>query len=207
MNLGESIYKNRIKKNWSQTDLADELDVSRQSVSKWENNTAVPDLDKLIKMSLLFEVTLDALVFGELPSNSEQLPVLNRDQPSDVPMIRSALFPTKTFIGVIMFIFGMVFFLLSVFWGDHLAFGEEFGELLSATIVLFSVSLIATYDFKVMAVCSVVYFSYSIVCFGILNITSLYSHLFTFIMSIVILVWFLVCGLKANSENKGESQQ
>lgn len=201
MNLGESIYKNRAKKNWSQTDLAEELDVSRQSVSKWENNTATPDLDKLIKMSSLFEVSLDALVFGEVPPSEDETP-----KPADAPT-RSTQFPTKTFIGVIMFIFGMVFFLLSVFWGDHLALGEEFGELLSATIVLFSVSLIATHDFKVMAICSVVYFLYSIVCFGILNITSLYSHLFTFVMSIVILVWFLACGLKANPENKGESQQ
>ena len=201
MNLGESIYKNRIKKNWSQTDLAEELDVSRQSVSKWENNTAIPDLDKLIKMSSLFEVSLDALVFSEVPPTENEAP-----QPAATSS-RTAQFPTKTFIGVIMFIFGMVFFLLSVFWGDHLAFGEEFGELLSATIVLFSISLIATHDFKVMAICSVVYFFYSIVCFGILNITSLYSHLFTFIMSIVILVWFLACGLKANPENKGESQQ
>ena len=197
MNLGESIYKNRIKKNWSQTDLAEELDVSRQSVSKWENNTAIPDLDKLIKMSSLFEVSLDALVFSEVPPTENEAP-----QPAATSS-RTAQFPTKTFIGVIMFIFGMVFFLLSVFWGDHLAFGEEFGELLSATIVLFSISLIATHDFKVMAI----YFFYSIVCFGILNITSLYSHLFTFIMSIVILVWFLACGLKANPENKGESQQ
>lgn len=206
MNLGESIYNNRTKNNWSQTDLAEELDVSRQSVSKWENNTATPDLDKLIKMASLFKVSLDALVFGE-GATAEEQPAYEQTVQAIASPTRPTQFPTKTFIGVIMFIFGMVFFLLSVFWGDHLAFGEEFGELLSATIVLFSVSLIATHDFKVMAVCSVVYFLYSVVCFGILNITSMYSHLFTFIMSIVILVWFLACGLKANPENKGESQQ
>lgn len=62
MNLGETIYRLRTKQNMSQGDLADVLDVSRQSVSKWENNSATPDLDKLIKMSDLFQVSLDELV-------------------------------------------------------------------------------------------------------------------------------------------------
>ena len=205
MNLGESIYKHRTGKNWSQTDLADELDVSRQSVSKWENNTAIPDLDKLIKMSSLFEVSLDELVFGEVPTQQVEVPQVTA-APAPVAPIRHVPFPTKVFIGVILFIFGMVFFLLSMFWGNHLAFGEEFGELFSATIVLFSVSLIATYDFRVLAICSVIYFLYSVVCHGILDITSIYSHLFSIIRSGVILVWFLVCGLHANSENKGAEQ-
>ena len=65
MSLGENIFKQRTNQNWSQTDLANELNVSRQSVSKWENNTAVPDLDKLIKMKQIFEVSIDELVFGE----------------------------------------------------------------------------------------------------------------------------------------------
>lgn len=54
MNLGEKIYELRMKKNLSQGDVADALDVSRQSVSKWENNSAVPDLDKIIKLAELF---------------------------------------------------------------------------------------------------------------------------------------------------------
>jgi len=62
MNLGENIYKYRTQRNMSQGDLADALDVSRQSVSKWENNNAVPELDKLVKMAELFGVSLDELV-------------------------------------------------------------------------------------------------------------------------------------------------
>lgn len=65
MNLGEKIYALRTKKNLSQGDLADKLDVSRQSVSKWENNTAVPDLDKLIKICDVFEISLDELTGRE----------------------------------------------------------------------------------------------------------------------------------------------
>lgn len=65
MNLGENIYQLRTQKNMSQGDLADALEVSRQSVSKWENNSAVPELEKLIKMAELFEVSLDTLVTGQ----------------------------------------------------------------------------------------------------------------------------------------------
>lgn len=65
MNLGEKIYELRMKMNLSQGDLAEKLDVSRQSVSKWENNTAVPDLDKLIKICDVFEISLDELTGRE----------------------------------------------------------------------------------------------------------------------------------------------
>lgn len=61
-NLGEKIYELRTKNNMSQGDLAEMLQVSRQSVSKWENNTSVPDLDKLVKMSEIFGISLDELV-------------------------------------------------------------------------------------------------------------------------------------------------
>ena len=62
MQLHENIYRLRTARNMSQGDLADALEVSRQSVSKWETGAAVPELDKLIKMSQLFDVTLDQLV-------------------------------------------------------------------------------------------------------------------------------------------------
>lgn len=65
MNLGEKIYELRNKNNLSQGDLADALQVSRQSISKWENNMAVPDLDKLIKLCDVFEISLDELTGRE----------------------------------------------------------------------------------------------------------------------------------------------
>lgn len=65
MNLGERIYELRSKAGLSQGELADSLGVSRQAVSKWENNSAVPELDKLLNMSELFCVSLDGLVKGD----------------------------------------------------------------------------------------------------------------------------------------------
>ena len=65
MTLGENICRLRTEKGMSQGDLADLLEVSRQSVSKWETGSSVPELDKLVKLSGLFGVGLDELVKGE----------------------------------------------------------------------------------------------------------------------------------------------
>lgn len=65
MTLGENIARLRAARGMSQGALAEALEVSRQSVSKWETDASVPELDKLIRLSKLFEVTLDELVTGE----------------------------------------------------------------------------------------------------------------------------------------------
>ena len=79
MNLGERIYHYRTGKNMSQGDLADALEVSRQSVSKWENNTAVPELDKIVKMATLFGVSLDTFVTGAESERKEPEPAPSRE--------------------------------------------------------------------------------------------------------------------------------
>ncbi len=73
MTLGNRIQQLRKEHNMSQGDLADALDISRQSVSKWETDTATPDLDKLLKLSELFQITLDELVKGKSESEEEEL--------------------------------------------------------------------------------------------------------------------------------------
>ena len=74
MKLSENIYRFRTEQNMSQLDLADALEVSRQSVSKWETGTAVPELDKLVKMSDLFGVSLDVLVGRSSPQPAPPSP-------------------------------------------------------------------------------------------------------------------------------------
>lgn len=70
MTLSEKIYKLRTEQNLSQGDLADRLEVSRQSVSKWETGTSVPDLDKLIKLSEVFHITLDELILDRTSADT-----------------------------------------------------------------------------------------------------------------------------------------
>ena len=73
-NLGERLYELRTKHEMSQGDLAEKLDVSRQTISKWENNMSIPELDKIISLSNVFDVTVDYLVKGEGDANANETP-------------------------------------------------------------------------------------------------------------------------------------
>lgn len=66
MKLEEKIITLRKKKQWSQEELAYHLDVSRQAVSKWESGASVPEIDKIIKLSELLEVSTDYLLIEEI---------------------------------------------------------------------------------------------------------------------------------------------
>lgn len=70
MTLGERLIQLRAKAGLNQDTLAEQLGVSRQSVSKWENDASVPDLEKLVKLSGVFGVSLDELVKGEVPDSA-----------------------------------------------------------------------------------------------------------------------------------------
>lgn len=196
MSLGENIYRHRTEKNWSQGDFAEALDVSRQSISKWENNLATPDLDKLIKMSALFGITLDELVLGT-QTRAETTPT----QATPIQVSSVAAVPSiRHIVGISMLMFGLLFFLLSVFWGHNLAFGEEVGELLSSMIVLISLFMLEPYNFVVMAICGILYFAYSLLCYGIMDVSSIANGIFVFFASFVVLIWFIIWGLHANKE-------
>ena len=62
MTLAEKILSLRTQRGMSQDDLAEKLEVSRQSVSKWETAQSTPELDKIIKLADLFGVSVDQLV-------------------------------------------------------------------------------------------------------------------------------------------------
>lgn len=93
MNIGNKIYELRSAKNLSQGDLAELLEVSRQSVSKWETDNAVPELDKLIKMCEIFGVTLDELA----GRSTSQAP---KNEPCEQNESRS--FTPQKFIGCVL---------------------------------------------------------------------------------------------------------
>ena len=74
MNFGENLQTLRKQNNYSQEDLADKLQVSRQAVSKWESGTGFPETEKLISICDLFDCSMDELVKGKISidSNSER---------------------------------------------------------------------------------------------------------------------------------------
>lgn len=73
MTFGERLFELRKTKNISQEELAELLDVSRQSISKWENDKAYPEMTRLLFMSEYFDVSLDYLMRGteDCASNEE----------------------------------------------------------------------------------------------------------------------------------------
>ena len=59
MSFADKLIMLRKKEGWSQEELAFRMGVTRQSVSKWEGEQSLPDLDKMIRLSELFGVSLD----------------------------------------------------------------------------------------------------------------------------------------------------
>ena len=82
MILADKIMQLRKKAGWSQEELAEQLGVTRQSVSKWEGAQSLPDLEKILQMSRLFGVSTDFLLKDELeaetPDLSPETPALRR---------------------------------------------------------------------------------------------------------------------------------
>lgn len=75
MTFGERLYELRKNKNISQEELAELLDVSRQSISKWENDKAYPEMTRLLFMSEYFNVSLDYLMRGTENQNNKDATV------------------------------------------------------------------------------------------------------------------------------------
>ena len=123
MTLGEKICALRTAKGMSQTDLAETLEVSRQSISKWETDTSVPELDKLVRLSEIFGVTLDQLVLGKEPGVEQT--AVPPETTWQVPGL------ARKIAGTILPCFGAVVWLLITLLGDFLS-----GLLFSSPFVL-----------------------------------------------------------------------
>lgn len=80
MRLSEKIMDLRKKSGWSQEELADRLGISRQSVSKWETGESVPDIDKIIRMSELWNVSTDYLLKEDAVPEEDAAPDYTEDQ-------------------------------------------------------------------------------------------------------------------------------
>ena len=82
MEFNNKLYELRKQKGLSQEELAGRLNVSRQTISKWEVGESAPDMDNLVSISELFGVSLDELVLDKTPE---------QEQPS-VQVVRSELY-------------------------------------------------------------------------------------------------------------------
>ena len=65
MKLADKLFELRKEKGWSQEKLAEQINVSRQSISKWESGQALPELEKIVELSKIFQVTTDYLLLED----------------------------------------------------------------------------------------------------------------------------------------------
>lgn len=98
MTLGEKLQKLRKSRGWSQEQLAAEIHVSRQALSKWELGTAVPDTENVLLLARLFDVSTDFLLKDEW--EEEQNPVFR--QPAVAPPVRRRVFPAAVMGSVLI---------------------------------------------------------------------------------------------------------
>ena len=123
MTLGEKISSLRGAANMSQGDLAEKLNVSRQSISKWETDASVPDLDKLILLSDLFGITLDELVRSEEihQTTTQSAPTSSLDhEPVQPQIIIQKSVSTQKVIGFILLALGLLCCVLALVLGGGL---------------------------------------------------------------------------------------
>lgn len=118
MILADKIVSLRKKAGWSQEELAEQLGVTRQSVSKWEGAQSVPDMDKVVQMSRLFGVTTDYLLKDEIEEQAalvEESPLrrVTMGQAADYLARRRAAAPKVAFAVLLCIVSPVTLLLLS----------------------------------------------------------------------------------------------
>ena len=106
MALSDKLYMLRKKSGLSQEQLAEQLIVSRQAISKWESGQSVPESEKLIAISNYFDVSLDYLLKDENENESN-------DNAPETGTIQNTSDRTNWFLGVIICVGGIVCLILN----------------------------------------------------------------------------------------------
>ncbi|NLL80054.1 MAG: helix-turn-helix domain-containing protein [Clostridiales bacterium] len=155
MILADKIIQLRKKNGWSQEELANQMNVSRQSVSKWESAQSVPDLDKILQLSQIFGVSTDYLLKDEieLEEYNGSVPVSGEDIPSAevrrVPMEEANAFlavkqrtakPVALAVGMCILSPVSLFLLGTAAETGRLNIGVERAESIALIILLFMVA-------------------------------------------------------------------
>ena len=83
MDLGEKLYELRRSKNLSQENVAEQLNVTRQTISKWETNQSTPDFDKIVPLCDLYGITPNELLKGETFEQGDSSNVENKEKIKD----------------------------------------------------------------------------------------------------------------------------
>ena len=101
MILADKIIKLRKEHGWSQEELALKLNVSRQSVSKWESMASIPDLEKIIKLSELFGVSTDYLLRDEMEVDPNASEAVDKYEPLEEKVRQVSLEEANTYMNIV----------------------------------------------------------------------------------------------------------
>lgn len=127
MAFGEKIQRLRRERGLSQDQLAEMLNVSRQAVSKWERDEAVPETEKVLRISELFSVSIDSLLKDQPQPEQESPP-----PQSDFSTKAGRLFRTKGYyLGYVLLAWGVLdlvrFLLVRAAWSSMSGFVDSLG--------------------------------------------------------------------------------
>ena len=119
----ERLGKLRKEHGYSQEQLADELGVSRQAVSKWERGEASPDTDNLIALAKLYNISVDDLLFEKPSAKVEEKPAENKEAETQEPAEnkeegeRRGNLVTSVVTSITVILSCAVYFILGSVWG------------------------------------------------------------------------------------------
>lgn len=146
MILADKIIYLRKKAGWSQEDLAGELNVSRQSVSKWEGALSIPDMDKILMMSQVFGVSTDFLLKDEEEVHDGlDIGVVNEGVSVSIEeanrfIDHSKIKSSKIATAVSMFILSPIFMFLAEYLSINNKLNEKLGETIGVSILILIVA-------------------------------------------------------------------
>lgn len=90
MSLSKKIFELRKAGNLSQEQLAEKIGISRQSISKWESGESVPEIERLVELSKIFDVTIDYLVKDNIENFPDDEASVGTPEETGIPKAKSA---------------------------------------------------------------------------------------------------------------------
>lgn len=115
MNFSDNCKLLRKKKGLTQEALGEKLNVSRKTISGWENNRSYPDIITLLKISQLYNISINCLIDGEIDSDDKDITNINSNN-----TIKEIIHLTSSFINIMMLFFSYLNIINP--WGISLPF-------------------------------------------------------------------------------------
>ena len=134
MKLSDKITTLRKANNWTQEELAEKIDVSRQAISRWENGTALPDANNILQLSKLFDVTADYLLNEDYDSDNDIPCVKEVQQALDIKKSHNQELLLVTF--AISFLTAILWVVMAILFGEPFAFIQTVVSLVLAGLSL-----------------------------------------------------------------------